>query len=202
MSATPPIHNIRRVCVFCGSNVGSDPAYQQAADRLGGEITRRGWELVYGGGSVGLMGALADAVLAAGGVVTGVIPEMLATKELLHSGATKMHIAPTMHARKALMEELSDAFIALPGGYGTFEELLEIITWAQLGIHAKPIGLLNVRGFYDGLTRFFDQTIAEGFIKPKHRELVVTANTASDLCDLLERHEMPHVKKWINRSDV
>ncbi len=198
----PPLHNIRRVCVFCGSSVGSDAAFAQAAAETGREVVRRGWELVYGGGSVGLMGAVADSVLAAGGVVTGVIPEMLATKELLHTGATKMHIAPSMHARKAQMEELSDAFIALPGGYGTFEELLEIITWAQLGIHVKPIGLLNTRGFYDGLTRFFDQAIAAGFIKAKHRELTVTAETPGQLCDLLERHEMPSVKKWITRGEV
>jgi uncharacterized protein (TIGR00730 family) len=127
---------------------------------------------------------------------------MLATKELLHTGATEMHVAPTMHARKALMEELADAFVALPGGYGTFEELLEIITWAQLGLHAKPIGLLNVRGFYDGLTHFFDHAIGEGFVKQKHRELIVMAESASDLLDLLVRHEMPRVKKWIERSEV
>lgn len=201
-SSPSPIHAIHRVCVFCGSNMGTDSAYRQSAEELGREIVRRGWELVYGGGSVGLMGALADAVLAAGGVVTGVIPEMLATKELLHSGVTHMHVAPTMHARKALMEELADAFIALPGGFGTFEELLEIITWAQLGIHAKPIGLLNLGGFYDGLTGFFDQAINQGFIKQKHRDLIVKAATASELCDLLVRHEMPHVKKWINRSEA
>jgi uncharacterized protein (TIGR00730 family) len=169
---------------------------------MGREMARRGWGLVYGGGRVGLMGAVADAVLAAGGLVTGVIPDMLATKELLHTGATQMHVAPSMHARKAQMEELADAFVALPGGYGTFEELLEIITWAQLGIHAKPIGLLNVRGFYDGLVRFFDHAIGEGFIKQKHRDLIVTAETPRDLLDLLERHEMPRVKKWINRDEV
>src|SRR5579872_5312805 len=156
MTETCPVHKFRRVCVFCGSNVGVQAAYSKAAEELGREIVRRGWQLVFGGGSVGLMGVVADAVLAAGGEVIGVLPDMLATKELLHPRATKMHIAPTMHARKALMEDLSDAFVALPGGYGTFEELLEIITWAQLGIHAKPIGLFNTRGFYDGLTRFFD----------------------------------------------
>jgi uncharacterized protein (TIGR00730 family) len=177
-------------------------AYRQAAEDLGREIVRRGWGLVYGGGSVGLMGVVADAVLAGGGEVVGVIPEMLATKELLHTGATKMHIAPTMHARKALMEELADAFIALPGGYGTFEELLEIITWAQLGIHAKPIGLLNASHFYDGLTRFFDHAIEEGFIKARQRGLVVVAETAGALLERLVSHEMPQVKKWIKREDV
>ena len=148
------------------------------------------------------MGVLADTVLASGGIVTGVIPEMLATKELLHTGATHMHVTPTMHARKARMEELADAFVALPGGYGTFEELLEMITWAQLGIHAKPIGLLNVRGFYNHLNRFFDHAIAEEFIKERHRDLIVTAETAADLCELLVQHEMPRVKKWINKDEA
>jgi hypothetical protein len=201
MTAKTTRHDIRRVCVFCGSNVGTDPVYKQAADRIGREIVRRGWGLVYGGGSVGLMGALADAVLSAGGEVIGVIPKMLATKELLHTGATIMHIAPTMHARKALMEQFADAFVALPGGYGTFEELLEIITWAQLGIHAKPIGLFNVGGFYDGLAHFFDHAIGEGFIKQQHRALVVTAHTAGDLLDRLAEHEMPQVNKWITRDE-
>lgn len=202
MNESAPLHTIRRICVFCGSNTGSNPAYQQAAEDLGREIVRRGWGLVYGGGSVGLMGVVADAVLAGGGEVVGVIPEMLATKELLHTGATKMHIAPSMHARKALMEELADAFVALPGGYGTFEELLEIITWAQLGIHAKPIGLLNTCSFFDGLTKFFDHAIDEGFIKAKQRGLIVVADSAQNLFDRLVRHEMPQVRKWIKREDV
>lgn len=201
MSESAKRNNIRQVCVFCGSNVGNDPAYRQAAEDMGIEIVRRSWGLVYGGGSVGLMGVVADAVLAAGGEVTGVIPEMLATKELLHTGVTNMHVAPTMHARKALMEQSADAFIALPGGYGTFEELLEIITWAQLGLHAKPIGLLNVCGFYDGLTAFFDHAIAAGFIKARHRNLIVTAKTPCELLDLLVTHEMPQVKKWIRPDE-
>ncbi len=193
---------IRRVCVFCGSNAGNNPQYSRAAADTGREIVRRGWGLVYGGGSVGLMGVLADAVLEAGGEVVGVLPEMLATKELLHPRATKMHIAPTMHARKALMEELSDAFVALPGGYGTFEELLEIITWAQLGLHAKPIGLLDVGGFYKNLLDFFDHAIDEGFIKAKHRHLIVAADMPADLLDRLVTHEMPQVKKWIKLEEV
>jgi uncharacterized protein (TIGR00730 family) len=202
MTSTSGLHEFRRVCVFCGSNIGTNPAYAQGAAELGREIVRRGWGLVYGGGSVGLMGVVADAVLAAGGEVIGVIPEMLATKELLHPRVTKMHIAPSMHARKALMEELSDAFVALPGGYGTFEELLEIITWAQLGIHAKPIGLFNVAGFFDRLTGFFEHAIEEGFIKTKHRELIVTAGSAVELFDKLVRHEMPQVKKWIRAEET
>jgi uncharacterized protein (TIGR00730 family) len=202
MNDTVAVHAVRRVCVFCGSNTGTNSEYRDAAEELGREIARRGWGLVYGGGSVGLMGVVADAVLAGGGEVIGVIPEMLATKELLHTGATKMHIAPTMHARKALMEELADAFVALPGGYGTFEELLEIITWAQLGIHAKPIGLLNTCRFYDGLTQFFDHAIDEGFIKARQRGLIVVADSAQDLFDRLVRHEMPQVRKWIKREEV
>jgi uncharacterized protein (TIGR00730 family) len=202
MTERPALHTIRSVCVFCGSNTGIDPAYRAAADALGREIARREWGLVYGGGSVGLMGVLADAVLAAGGRVTGVIPKMLATKELLHPRATEMHVAPSMHARKALMEELADAFVALPGGYGTFEELLEIITWAQLGLHAKPIGLLNVRGFFDRLTGFFDHAIDEGFIKARQRHLVVAAESPVELLDRLVRHEMPQVKKWITSEEL
>jgi len=202
MTEVPGARTIRRVCAFCGSNVGSDPAYRDAARELGEEIVRRGWALVYGGGRVGLMGVLADAALTAGGEVVGVIPEMLATKELLHTGATQMHVAPGMHARKALMEELADAFVALPGGFGTFEELLEIITWAQLGLHTKPIGLLNVRGFYDGLIGVFDHAIAEGFIKEKHRGLVVAARTAAELLNRLETHEMPRVRKWIQVEET
>jgi uncharacterized protein (TIGR00730 family) len=190
------------VCIFCGSNVGKDPEYSRAAAEMGREIGRRGWGLVFGGGSVGLMGVLADAVLEAGGEVIGVLPEMLATTELLHPRVTKMHIAPTMHARKALMEELSDAFVALPGGYGTFEELLEIITWAQLGLDDKPIGLLDVGGFYERVTAFFDHAIDEGFIKAKHRSLIVSAGTPGDLLDRLVEHEMPQVKKWIKLEEV
>jgi len=202
MIETCAVHEFRRVCVFCGSNAGVQAAYSKAAEEMGRAIVRRGWGLVYGGGSVGLMGVVADAVLAAEGEVIGVIPEMLATKELLHPRATKMHIAPTMHARKALMEELADAFVALPGGYGTFEELLEIITWAQLGLHAKPIGLLDVGGFYARLTAFFDHAIDEGFIKAKHRHLIVSATTSGELLDRLVEHEMPQVKKWIKLEEV
>src|SRR5262249_14326509 len=141
-------------------------------------------------------------VLASKGEVIGVIPQMLATKELLHTGATRMHISPTMHARKALMEELADAFVALPGGFGTFEELLEIITWAQLGLHGKPIGLLNIRGFYDRLIGLFDHAIAERFIKEKHRALLIARATAGELLDRLETHEMPSVRKWIKVEEV
>jgi uncharacterized protein (TIGR00730 family) len=200
-SSAGAVRQIRRVCVFCGSNPGFDPLHRQVADDLGTEIVRRGWGLVYGGGSVGLMGTVADAVLRAAGDVIGVIPEMLATRELLHTGVSDMRITSTMHTRKALMEQSADAFVALPGGFGTFEELLEIITWGQLGLHEKPIGILNVGGFYDGLVLFFDQAIRAGFIKPQHRELIVVADTPAALLDLLTRHELPHVKKWIRRNE-
>lgn len=190
-----PIH---RVCVFCGSSAGRDLRYAEAAAELGRALVERGWSLVYGGGRIGLMGVVADAVLAAGGNVVGVIPRMLATKELLHTGATQMHVVESMHARKALMAELADAFVALPGGYGTFEETLEMITWGQLGIHQKPLGLLNVLDFYRPLVEFIDHAIVERFIRPEQRDLLVTADTAAALLDRLRDHRLPAVRKWID----
>jgi uncharacterized protein (TIGR00730 family) len=182
---------MQRVCVFCGSKVGNAPMYRDAAERLGGVLVARGLELVYGGGSVGLMGVLADTVLAAGGAVTGVIPGMLATEELLHPRVKDMHVMPSMHARKARMEELSDAFIALPGGYGTFEELLEIVTWAQLGIHNKPVGILDVGGYFKPLLVFLDHAVEEGFIKVTHRELLCSASQPESLLDALAARRLP-----------
>jgi uncharacterized protein (TIGR00730 family) len=189
---------MRRVCVFCGSKVGLNSVYRDAAESLGKLVVERGIGLVYGGGSVGLMGVIADAVLAAGGEVIGVIPEMLATKELLHTGVKDMHRMHSMHARKAKMAELSDAFVAMPGGYGTFEELLEMITWAQLGIHRKPVGLLNVASYYDPLVQFVDHAIAEGFIKPKHRQLIVVSNDPASLLDLIVKHQPPAEPKFMS----
>ena len=189
---------MRRVCVFCGSKTGHNHLYRDAAGQLGKLLVARGLGLVYGGGSVGLMGVIADAVLAGGGEVIGVIPEMLATKELLHSGVKDMHRMHSMHARKAKMAELSDAFIALPGGFGTFEELLEMITWSQLGIHRKPVGLLNVAGFYAPLVQFIDHAIAEGFIKPKHRQLIVIADEPAALLDLVLIHHPPVEPKFMS----
>ena len=187
----------RRVCVYCGSSAGILPEYRTAAEALGRRLVARGCGLVYGGGSVGLMGVIADAVLAAGGEVQGVIPQSLATRELLHTGVEPMHIVESMHARKALMAELSDAFIAMPGGYGTIEELFEVITWAQLGLHAKPIGLLNVAGFFDPLVQLVDHAVAEGFIKAGHRELIVVESEPERLLERLETHRPPAVPKWI-----
>ena len=165
--------NLRRVCVFCGSKVGADERYRAAAVELGQLLVRSGIGLVYGGGSVGLMGVIADAVLDAGGEVIGVIPEALATEELLHPRVADMRVVTTMHARKGLMAELSDAFVALPGGFGTFEEFFEVVTWSQLRLHRKLTGLLNVGGYYDPLVRMVDHAVQEGFIKVKHRGLLV-----------------------------
>jgi len=169
---------------------------------MGRRIAQRGWKLVYGGGSVGLMGKVADGVLAHGGEVIGVLPEMLATKELQHTGVTTMHVVPTMHVRKATMAEHADAFIAMPGGFGTFEEVLEIATWAQLGMHRKPIALFNVSGFYDRLMAFVDHAVSEGFIRENQRDIVFAEANPDALLDRLVRHEMPHVRKWILRDET
>jgi uncharacterized protein (TIGR00730 family) len=193
---------LRRIAVFCGSNSGADPIYAAAAAELGRLMVARRQALVYGGGSVGLMGAVADAVLDARGEVIGVIPEMLATRELLHPRVPDMRRVPDMHARKALMATLADAFIALPGGYGTLEELFEVITWAQLGIHRKNIGLLNVAGFFDPLVRMVDHAVQAGFIKPQHRELIVVEERAEALLDRLARHELPAVRKWLDLNET
>nr|WP_231962552.1 TIGR00730 family Rossman fold protein [Symmachiella dynata] len=187
--------------MFCGSQTGGRPEYQQQAAELGRLFVEQGHSLVYGGGQVGLMGIIADAVLAAGGEVVGVIPEQLATKELLHTGVTVMHRVDSMHARKAKMEQLSDAFVALPGGYGTLEELLEIITWGQLGIHRKNIGILNTAGYFDGLLGLVDHAIGESFIRPGHRELLVVANTPAELLERLQEHELPTTRKWFRAED-
>ncbi len=189
---------MKRICVFCGSKVGSSGLYCEAAQQLGRLMVGRGLGLVYGGGSVGLMGVIANTVLAAGGEVIGVIPEMLATKELLHEGVRQMHVMASMHSRKARMAELADAFIAMPGGFGTFEELLEMITWSQLGIHRKPVGLLNVAGYYDSLIQFVDHAIAEGFIKEKHRQLIVIADEPAPLLDLILSHKPPAEPKFLS----
>ena len=175
--------SLRRMCVFCGSKVGADERYRAAAVELGRLLVREKIGLVYGGGSVGLMGVIADTVLAEGGEVIGVIPESLATEELLHPGVTDMRVVASMHARKALMAELSDGFVAMPGGFGTFEEFFEVVTWSQLGLHRKLTGLLNVGGFYDPLVRLVDHAVQEGFIKPKHRSLLIIEERPEVLLD-------------------
>lgn len=193
---------MKRVCVFCGSKVGSHERYWQAANELGRLLVQREMGLVFGGGSVGLMGVVADAVLHSGGEVVGVIPRPLATKELLHTGVRDMRTVDDMHARKALMTELADAFVALPGGYGTLEELFEVITWAQLGFHRKNIGLLNVGGFFDPLVRLVDLAIEEGFIKPKNRQLMVVEERPEMLLSRLAQHRMPEVRKWLGPDEI
>lgn len=172
------------LCVYCGSRIGGQPAYEAAARRVGSLIGERGWQLVYGGGNAGLMGTVANAALAAGASVIGVIPHSLMERELGHSGLTELHVVDTMHQRKTLMAERSDAFLALPGGIGTFEELFEVWTWRQLGYHDKPVGLLNVDGYYDGLLTFMDHTVAEGFVPPSQRQLL---QVAADPLELLDR---------------
>lgn len=193
---------MKRVCVFCGSSIGSNPAYAEAAVTLGGLLAARGIGLVYGGGNVGLMGVIADATRAAGGEVIGVIPRALADREIAHAGLTHLHVVDSMHARKAMMADLSDAFIALPGGFGTFEELFEAITWTQLGLHRKPCGLLNAGEFYTPLVVFIDQAVSEGFIKPVHRASIVVDDNPERLLDSLAAITLPDVPKWIRRDEV
>jgi uncharacterized protein (TIGR00730 family) len=193
---------IKRVCVFCGSKEGADSRYSAAARGVGAELVRRGWGLVFGGGSVGLMGVVADTVLEQSGEVIGVIPQALATKELLHPRVPEMRKVRDMHERKSVMAELSDAFVALPGGYGTFEELFEVITWAQLGFHRKNIGLLNVGGYFDPLVELVDHAIRAGFVVPEHRELIVVENEPAALLDKLSTHQMPAVRRWLGPEEI
>lgn len=193
---------MRRLCVFCGSSIGHKPAYADAARRIGTLLARRGIGLVYGGGNVGLMGVVADAVLDGGGEVIGVIPQALADREIAHTGVTQLHVVDSMHTRKAMMAELADGFIAMPGGVGTFEEFFEVVTWTQLGLHRKPCGLLNVAGFYTPLAAFIDQAVSEGFIKPVHRAAIVVDDDPERLLNTLGTIELPAVPKWIGRDDT
>jgi uncharacterized protein (TIGR00730 family) len=191
-----------RVCVFCGSSVGANPAYLEAARATGRTLARRGVGVVYGGGSVGLMGALADAALAEGGEVIGVIPRALQLRELAHARLTTLHVVRSMHERKAKMAELSQGFIALPGGMGTLEELAEVITWAQLGLHARPCGLLDVAGYYGPLIAFLDRAAGEGFIRPEHRRLLVVAEAPDALLDRFAAWAPPAVQRWIDEDQT
>jgi uncharacterized protein (TIGR00730 family) len=193
---------MRSVCVFCGSSPGADPIYREAAVALGREVAGRGLRLVYGGGNVGLMGIVADAALAAGGEVIGIIPRALAAREVAHRGLTELVVVETMHDRKARMADLADAFVALPGGYGTFEEFCEVLTWTQLGVHAKPCGVLNVNGYYDPLLALFDRAVADRFLRPENRALVLTDTTAAGLLDALATWVPTAVDKWIDRSQT
>jgi uncharacterized protein (TIGR00730 family) len=193
---------MKRVCVYCGSSPGKSPGYSEAARALGHELVARGLDLVYGGASVGVMGAVADAVLERGGAVTGVIPHALSTKEVAHHGLTDLIVVDSMHERKAKMADLSDAFIALPGGWGTCEEIFEMLTWAQLGFHEKPCGLLNVDSYYDRLFAFLEQAMAEGFVREQYRPMVIMEEDPSRLLDRFAAYRAPRVKKWIGPEET
>ncbi len=191
---------MRRICVYLGSNPGNHPAYTEAAVALGQELARQGIELVYGGSSTGLMGRLADACLEAGGQVIGIIPKLLQEKEIAHKSLTELHVVNSMHERKQLMADFSDGFIALPGGIGTLEEFFEVLTWNQIGYHAKPCGLLDVNGYYACLTDHLDRMTEEGFVMPAHRGMVMTSPDPAELIELFRNYDPPHVEKWIERK--
>ncbi|MCB5174446.1 MULTISPECIES: LOG family protein [Microvirga] len=190
-----------RLCVFCGSSAGHDSSYLDAAKALGAAFAEQKIDLVYGGASVGLMGAVADAVLAGGGNVIGVMPQALVDKEIAHKGLKDLRIVGSMHERKALMAELSDGFVALPGGLGTFEELFEVWTWAQLGYHRKPCSLLNVSGFYDKLAGFLDDVVDRGFVKPIHRAMLIVEREPDALIEAIRSYRPPAVDKWIKAGE-
>jgi uncharacterized protein (TIGR00730 family) len=193
---------MQRVCIFCGSSHGARPIYREAAERTGRALARRGLGLIYGGGCVGLMGVLADAALAEGGEVIGVIPEAMVAKELAHHGLTQLRVVRSMHERKALMADLADAFVALPGGLGTLEEFCEMLTWAQLGLHGKPCGLLDVEDYYAALLRLLDHAQAEAFLRPQHRAMILVAQEPDLLLDMLAAYRPPQGEKWIGREQA
>lgn len=192
----------KRLCVFTGSSPGLLPDYRQAAQAFGETLVSRGYGLVYGGGRVGLMGAVADAVIAAGGNAVGVIPKALMGKEVAHEGLEQLEVVHSMHERKHRMAELADAFVAMPGGMGTLEELSEVLTWAQLGIHSKPCGVLNVRGYFDPLLAYLDHGVEHRFVRPEHRAIVLVATSPAELIDRLEGYEPVHVGKWMDRDQT
>jgi len=190
---------LRRICVYCGSNAGNDPTHRAAAHDLGAFLARSGLGLVYGGGNVGLMGAVADGALTENGEVIGVIPQSLMEKELGHGDVTELHVVTSMHERKQLMVDLSDGFIALPGGFGTLDELFETLTWLQLSFHDKPVGLLNVGDFFDGLIEFIAHMSRSGFLKPEHAKCVLVENEPAQLLAAMESFRPPDLGKWIEK---
>lgn len=193
---------MKRLAVYCGSSPGADPAYADGALALGTAMVARGLGLVFGGGHVGLMGTIADAVLAAGGEVVGVIPTALRDKELAHKGCTELHIVDTMHERKALMADLADGFVAMPGGYGTFDEMFEMLTWGQLGYHSKPCGFLNIAGYYDALFTFLDTCVDARFVTRTHRDMILTGAEPGALLDAIAAFDPPDQAKWLDRFDL
>lgn len=193
---------MQSLCVYCGSSCGRIDAYAQAARALACAMVERGIRLVYGGASVGIMGAVADEVLRLGGQAVGVIPESLMRKELAHASLSELHVTPSMHARKTLMAELADGFVALPGGIGTFEEIFEVWTWAQLGFHGKPCGLLNVAGYYDGLTAFLDHAASEQFVRADQRRMLVVEADPAVLLDRFASYSPPALPKWVGRDET
>ena len=193
---------MKRLCVYCGSRSGSQPAYTEAAENLARALVRRKIELVYGGASVGTMGVLANAVLAEGGRVVGIIPQSIVDREVVHRGLSDLRVVTSMHERKALMAELSDGFIALPGGLGTLDEVFEILTWGQLGLHQKPCGLLNIRNYYQGLIEFLDHAVVERFITDVHRAMLLVEEEPERLLEHFERYQATAVAKWADRTSA
>lgn len=191
---------MKRICIFCASSPGNRPEYAAAAEQMATELVNRKIGLVYGGSKAGLMGVLADAVLGAGGEAVGVIPKNLMEREVGHAGLSKLHVVQSMHERKALMADLSDAFIALPGGFGTLEEFCEVVTWSQLGLHAKPCGILNVLEYYSPLLTMFDHAVEERFLKPENRALVLARASPAELLRALEQWRPLRVEKWLDRE--
>ncbi len=188
---------MRRICVYCGSNIGTRPDYAEAARNLAEVLVRHDLELVYGGAAKGIMGVIADTVLEHGGNAHGVIPKLLEEKEIAHSGLTQLHVVASMHERKSMMAELSDGFIALPGGFGTLEEIIEILTWGQLQFHDKPCGLLNVSGYFDHLLAYLDHAEQEGFLRAENRQMLLQDTDPAGLIRQFERYTAPHVDKWL-----
>ena len=198
----PMTRQLSRICVFTGSSMGAHPEYAEAAASLGRVFAKERIELIYGGASVGLMGVIADEILIQSGRVHGIIPRGLASKEVMHASLSELTVVDSMHARKQAMSDLADAFIAMPGGFGTFDELFEILTWAQLGIHAKPVGILNIAGYFDALIRMVDVAVTQGFVPEAHRGLFVVETDPKSLIEALRSHPMPQIRRWITREQT
>jgi uncharacterized protein (TIGR00730 family) len=201
MENIQPVRQIQRLCVFCGSSAGAQPIYAEVAAQLGRELAKSKIALVFGGGRVGLMGILADSVLGAGGQAIGVMPRALVEKEIAHTSLTELHVVESMHQRKAMMADLADAFLLLPGGFGSWEEFCEIVTWLQLGIHRKPCAILNVAGYYDGLLSLADHALAEGFLRPAHLQMLIVQDHPQAALSHLARATIPSEVKWVSEPE-